>query len=428
MDVATLTELLREAEEHHGEYEATAPKHHWSGWYAAYLVARERGRTSKTRPTMLRSTWAARVREGRHHLRHDLSAALSPDQYWLTLLLRRYWAIPSSNRPDGVHLVLFPPRVVHRWIRIARATGLSSRQGYEGNDMTQSSVVERSNQAVGKSAIRPFRVNFPDAELAECAGESTRPGGPSGKRSRMHRKACSSRRCRSSRSYWGTEYDWRKCEARLNALPHFITEIDGLDIHFIHVHSKHENALPVIVTHGWPGSVIEQLKIIDPLTNPTAHGGTAADAFDVVIPSMPGYGFSGKPTDDRLGPRAHRAGMDRADEAPGIQPLRRAGRRLGCAHRRTDGCAGAAGADRHPHQHAGDHSARDRAALAGRQPPPGSRAEEKQRLRAASPSSTSMVSATPTRWRTARRRCTGSSIHRSAWRHGSSTTTRTAMR
>jgi pimeloyl-ACP methyl ester carboxylesterase len=96
--------------------------------------------------------------------------------------------------------------------------------------------------------------------------------------------------------YWGTDYDWRKVEARLNAMPQFITEIDGLDIHFIHVRSKHENALPMIVTHGWPGSIIEQLKIIEPLTNPTAHGGNASDAFDLVIPSLPGYGFSGKPT------------------------------------------------------------------------------------------------------------------------------------
>ncbi len=96
--------------------------------------------------------------------------------------------------------------------------------------------------------------------------------------------------------YWATDYDWRKCEARLNALPNFITEIDGLDIHFIHVRSKHENALPLIVTHGWPGSVVEQLKIVDPLTNPTAHGGNASDAFHIVIPSMPGYGFSGKPS------------------------------------------------------------------------------------------------------------------------------------
>jgi pimeloyl-ACP methyl ester carboxylesterase len=101
--------------------------------------------------------------------------------------------------------------------------------------------------------------------------------------------------------YWGTEYDWSKCEARLKALPHFVTEIDGLDIHFIHVKSRHEGALPVIITHGWPGSIIELLKIIDPLTNPTAHGGTGADAFDVVIPSMPGYGFSGKPTEPGWG-------------------------------------------------------------------------------------------------------------------------------
>jgi hypothetical protein len=96
--------------------------------------------------------------------------------------------------------------------------------------------------------------------------------------------------------YWQTEYDWRKCEARLNALPNFVTEIDGLDIHFIHVRSKHEDALPLVVCHGWPGSIVEQLKLIGPLTDPTAHGASASDAFHVVIPSMPGYGFSGKPT------------------------------------------------------------------------------------------------------------------------------------
>ena len=106
--------------------------------------------------------------------------------------------------------------------------------------------------------------------------------------------------------YWATEYDWRKVEAKLNALPQFITEIDGLDIHFIHVRSKHENALPLIVTHGWPGSIIEQMKIIDPLTNPTAHGGSASDAFHLVIPSMPGYGYSGKPTTTGWDPRTSR--------------------------------------------------------------------------------------------------------------------------
>jgi pimeloyl-ACP methyl ester carboxylesterase len=97
--------------------------------------------------------------------------------------------------------------------------------------------------------------------------------------------------------YWATDYDWRRVEARLNALPQFVTEIDGVDIHFIHVRSKHENALPLIITHGWPGSIMEELKVIDPLTNPTAYGGSASDAFNVVIPSLPGYGFSGKPTE-----------------------------------------------------------------------------------------------------------------------------------
>ena len=102
--------------------------------------------------------------------------------------------------------------------------------------------------------------------------------------------------------YWATEYDWRKVEARLNAVPNFIAEIDGLDIHFVHVRSKHESALPVIISHGWPGSIIEQLKLIEPLTNPTAHGGSTSDAFHVVVPSMPGYGFSGKPTTTGWGP------------------------------------------------------------------------------------------------------------------------------
>ena len=116
------------------------------------------------------------------------------------------------------------------------------------------------------------------------------PAGPTRSSSPIIRRARSWRSCRNSPRYWATEYDWRRCEAKLNGLPHFITEIDGLDIHFIHVRSRHENALPVIITHGWPGSVIELLAVIGPLTNPTAHGGSAADAFDVVIPSML-YGF-----------------------------------------------------------------------------------------------------------------------------------------
>ena len=135
------------------------------------------------------------------------------------------------------------------------------------------------------------------------SADASRPrSGPKRRPSRISRRACRSRRCRNSRAIGRQITTGARCEAKLNALPQFITEIDGLDIHFIHVRSKHENALPLIVTHGWPGSIIEQLKIIDPLTNPTAHGASASDAFHVVIPSMPGYGFSGKPTSTGWGP------------------------------------------------------------------------------------------------------------------------------
>ena len=128
------------------------------------------------------------------------------------------------------------------------------------------------------------------------AGALRPRGGPTRKPSPISRRACQLARLQELVRYWGSGYDWRKVEAKLNALPQFTTNIDGVDIHFIHVRSRHTNALPLIITHGWPGSVIEQLKIIGPLTDPTAYGGRAEDAFDVVIPSMPGYGFSGKPT------------------------------------------------------------------------------------------------------------------------------------
>jgi pimeloyl-ACP methyl ester carboxylesterase len=144
-------------------------------------------------------------------------------------------------------------------------------------------------------AIRPFRVNVPEAELAEMRRRINATRWPERETVSDASQGVRLATMQKLARYWATDYDWRKVEARLNALPNFITEIDRLDIHFIHVRSKHENALPVIVTHGWPGSVIEQLKIVDPLVNPTAHGGKASDAFDVVIPSMPGYGFSGKP-------------------------------------------------------------------------------------------------------------------------------------
>jgi pimeloyl-ACP methyl ester carboxylesterase len=146
------------------------------------------------------------------------------------------------------------------------------------------------------TAIRPFEPSFPEAELSELRRRILATRWPERETVTDDSQGVPLATIQELARYWGTDYDWRKCEARLNALPHFITEIDGLDIHFIHVRSQHEGALPLIVTHGWPGSIIEQLKIIDPLTNPTAHGASAADAFHVVIPSLPGYGFSGKPT------------------------------------------------------------------------------------------------------------------------------------
>src|ERR1700730_10545807 len=147
-----------------------------------------------------------------------------------------------------------------------------------------------------KTAIRPFQVNVPEAKIAKLRSRIDATEWPDRETVADESQGVQLATMQELARYWGTDYDWRKCEAELNALPQFMTEIDGLDIHFIPARTKHENALPLIVTHAWPGSVIEQLKIIDPLTNPTAHGGSASDAFHLVIPSLPGYGFSGKPT------------------------------------------------------------------------------------------------------------------------------------
>jgi pimeloyl-ACP methyl ester carboxylesterase len=145
-------------------------------------------------------------------------------------------------------------------------------------------------------AVRPFRVNVPLSQLDDLRRRIMATRWPDKETVTDASQGVQLATIQALARYWATEYDWRACEARLNAVPQFITEIDGLDIHFIHVRSKHDNALPLIVTHGWPGSIVEQMKIIDPLTNPTAHGASASDAFHLVIPSMPGYGYSGKPT------------------------------------------------------------------------------------------------------------------------------------
>ena len=173
-----------------------------------------------------------------------------------------------------------------------------SRIAGKEDTMTRTSAT----QAADKTSIRPFQVNVPEAELAELRTRINSTRWPDRETVTDESQGVPLTTMQELARYWSTEYDWRKVEAKLNTLPQFVTEIDGLDIHFIHVRSKHENALPMIVTHGWPGSVIEQLKIIDPLTNPTAHGGSASDAFHLVIPSLPGFGFSARPTTSGWGP------------------------------------------------------------------------------------------------------------------------------
>ncbi|MFI7491863.1 epoxide hydrolase family protein [Micromonospora echinaurantiaca] len=160
----------------------------------------------------------------------------------------------------------------------------------------------KTEARVDVAGIRPFTVEIPDADLQALRSRIAATRWPERETVGDQSQGVPLETIQALARYWEKEYDWRKVEARLNSLPNFITEIDGLDIHFIHVRSKHDDALPLIVTHGWPGSVIEQLKIVGPLTDPTAHGGDASDAFHLVIPSIPGFGFSGKPTASGWGP------------------------------------------------------------------------------------------------------------------------------
>jgi pimeloyl-ACP methyl ester carboxylesterase len=183
----------------------------------------------------------------------------------------------STNSPTIKHFTLLA-------LTVAMSTlGASNRSG-------------AALAADDQQAIRPFRVNFPEEQLTDLRKRIVATRWPEKETVTDASQGVQLATMQELARYWATDYDWRRCEAKLNAYPQFVTNIDGLDIHVIHVRSKNPNALPLIVTHGWPGSVIEQLKIIDPLTNPTAHGGRAEDSFDIVIPSLPGYGFSGKPT------------------------------------------------------------------------------------------------------------------------------------
>src|SRR5215831_14913593 len=157
-------------------------------------------------------------------------------------------------------------------------------------------VTEGAAQIGSNDSIRPFNVDFPEAELTELQRRINATRWPERETVTDDSQGVRLAMMQELARYWGTDYDWRKCEGKLNSLPNFLTEIEGLDIHFIHVRSPHPGALPLIVTHGWPGSIIEQMKIIEPLTNPTAHGASEQDAFHLVIPSLPGHGFSAKPT------------------------------------------------------------------------------------------------------------------------------------
>src|SRR5687768_9805999 len=197
-----------------------------------------------------------------------------------------------------------PEDCLRTWRGCIRPAGCAYEQFlHEDSIMTQldtmdaPAVAPASREATREDHIRPFHAHVPDADIADLRRRLAATRWPSTELVQDRSQGVQLATLEELARYWATEYDWRKCEARLNALPQFTTEIDGVEIHFIHVRSQHENALPLIMTHGWPGSVIELLDTIGPLTDPTSHGGMAGDAFHLVLPSLPGYGFSGEPTD-----------------------------------------------------------------------------------------------------------------------------------
>ena len=198
------------------------------------------------------------------------------------------YAISISTLALGLGLIAWP----------GHAQTTNSTAGPKQVNVAQTTATQKGDrQAADPKAIRPFRVSIPDEAVADLRRRLAATRWPDKETVADDSQGAQLARLQELVRYWGTDYDWRKGEAKLNALPQFITEIDGVDIHFIHVRSRHPNALPVIITHGWPGSVFEQIKLIGPLTDPTEFGGRAEDAFDVVIPSLPGFGFSERPTE-----------------------------------------------------------------------------------------------------------------------------------
>ena len=224
-----------------------------------------------------------------------------------------------------------------------------------------SAAPAKPGTAADDTSIRPFHINIPEADVADLRRRVAATRWPERECVTDATQGVQLATTQKLAQYWAANYDWRKVEARLNALPQFITTIDGLDIHFIHVRSKHKNALPVIVTHGWPGSIIEQLKIIGPLSDPTAYyGGTAEDAFDVVVPSLPGYGFSGKPTATGWDPDRIASAWIELMKRLGYTRYVAQGGDWGNCVTETDGSEDASGIAGHRHQHGGHCSSRHR--------------------------------------------------------------------
>ena len=258
--------------------------------------------------------------------------------------------------------------------------------------------------------IRPFHVETRDEELAELQRRIAATRWPSRELVADRSQGVQLATLRELARYWTTEYDWRNAETKLNALPQFTTEIDGVDIHFIHVRSAHENALPLIMTHGWPGSVIELLDSVGPLTDPTAHGGSAERCLPSRAALSARVRLLGRAGRDRLGPRPHRAGLGRAHAPSRLHPLRGAGRRRRRRRHRHDGPPGPRGPGRHPHEPARAGARRpDADRTPTRNAPPPRR----------SPPSSSPATATSSRWPPARRRsATRCSTRRSRWPPG----------
>src|SRR6185312_15126018 len=208
------------------------------------------------------------------------------------------------------------------------------------------------------TGMSPFRIVVRDDELAELRRRIAAVRRPSRELVEDRSQGVQLATVQELARYWQTDYDWRAGEARLNELPQFTTDIDGVPIHFIQVWSPHPNALPLVITHGWPGSVLELLGLVGPLTDPPAHGGQAEDAFDLVLPSLPGYGFSGQPVELGWKRRTDRSGLGRVDAPARLPPLRRPGRRRRRGRDRRDGPAGARRARRHPPQPAAQRTGR----------------------------------------------------------------------